>query len=244
VRPRGLLFDLFGTLVFFDASRLPRASVGGVERPATIEKPEELLARLRPPPTMEALIESLRTVSTAFVETAGTTYAELSSPERFKRALAALGVEGDVAEVGEELSRRHMRGLSAAVVCPPDRLALLQTLSARYRIALVSNFDHGPTAHDLLVRHRLRDRFRTIIVSDDLGIRKPHARMFLAACEGLDLAPSECLHVGDSHPADICGASEAGVAAVWVDASDSVMAPAVGRIADVNELPGWLESRI
>jgi hypothetical protein len=31
---------------------------------------------------------------------------------------------------------------------------------------------------------------------------------------------------------------------VWVDASDSVMAPAVGRIADVNELPGWLESRI
>ena len=160
VRPRGLLFDLFGTLVFFDASRLPRALVGGVERPATIANAEELLARLRPSPTIEALIESIRSVSTAFVESAGATYAELSSPDRFKRALGALGVEGDVAEVGEELSRRHMRTLSEAVVCPPDRVALLESLTARKRIALVSNFDHGPTAHPMLLRHGLHDRFR------------------------------------------------------------------------------------
>jgi HAD superfamily hydrolase (TIGR01549 family) len=241
--PRGLLFDLFGTLVFFEPGRLPRARAGGVERPRTISNLEELLGRLSPPPTPEALIESLRSVSASFVENAGTTYAELSSPERFRLALVALGVAGDIAEVGRELSRQHMRGLSEAVVCPPDRLTLLESLSARFRIALVSNFDHGPTAHELLARHGLRGHFRSVVVSDDLGIRKPHARMFLSACEGLGLAPGDCLHIGDSHPADVLGATQAGVPALWVDATASPIAPAIGRIMDVRELPDWLESR-
>lgn len=243
-RPRGLLFDLFGTLVFFDATRLPRIRVGGVERPGTIADPEELLARLTPPPTLELLIESLRSVTQAFVAESGATHAEMSSPERFRRALSALSVRGNVEGVAAELSHRHMHGLSQAVVCPPDRVSLLDALKAHYDIALVSNFDHTPTAHALLGRHGLRDRFRAVVISEAIGLRKPHASLFLTACDNLDLAPRDCLHIGDSHEADVCGAVAAGLTALWIDASDAPMAPALDRISDVRELPHWLETRL
>jgi HAD superfamily hydrolase (TIGR01549 family) len=241
--PRGLLFDLFGTLVFFDAARLPRVVVGGVERPGTIADADELLGRLEPAPTVERLIESIRAVSEAFVREAGPAYTEMSSPERFRRALAALEVGGDVTAVAAELSRRHMRTLADAVVCPPDRVDLLERLSAHYAIALVSNFDHGPTAHELLRRHGLYDFFGAVVVSEEVGIRKPHARTFLIACERLGLEPGECLHIGDSHEADIRGATSAGIGALWINAGDGEIAPALGRLADVCDLPLWLESR-
>ena len=242
-RPRGLLFDLFGTLVFFDAGRLPRVRVAGVERPSTIAAPDDLLARLTPAPTLEALYDALRSVSEAFARETHATYAEISSPERFRRALCALDARGDVEGIAIELSRRHMHGLSQAVVCPEDRIALLEALRERYRVALVSNFDHGPTAHELLGRNGLAALFGAIVVSEELGLRKPHARLFLTACEKLGLAPEECLHIGDSHEADVCGAVQAGLAALWVDAGESEPAPALARIADVRELPRWLESR-
>jgi HAD superfamily hydrolase (TIGR01549 family) len=242
-RPRGLLFDLFGTLVFFDASRLRRVVVGGAERPLTIAEPERLLARLRPTPTVESLLESLWAVSQAFNAETRVSLAEISSPERFRRALIALGVGGEVEAVASELSRSHMEGLASAVVCPPDRRELLETLGASYRLALVSNFDHSTTAYELLRCHGLLDHFAAVVVSEELGLRKPHARTFLKACEGLGLAPQECLHIGDSHEADICGAAAAGIAAMWVDASDAQLAPALARIADVRELPAWLAAR-
>ena len=241
-RPRGLLFDLFGTLVFFDAQRLPRRIIGGVERPATIWDADELLGRLDPAPTIESLITALRTVSEAFAREAGAEHAELSSPERFRRALVHLEVRGDASAVARELSRRHMLSLSEAVVCPGDRASMLEQLAADYRIALVSNFDHGPTAHALLDRHGLSAFFGTIVVSEELGLRKPHARTFLAACEGLGLEPRECLHIGDSHEADVCGATAAGIDALWIDAGDAAISPAVDRIGDVRDLPRWLRS--
>jgi hypothetical protein len=56
-RPRGLLFDLFGTLVFFDAQRLPRRIIGGVERPAHhLGRRGAAPAGSTPAPTIESLI--------------------------------------------------------------------------------------------------------------------------------------------------------------------------------------------
>lgn len=242
-RSHGLLFDLFGTLVFFDATRLPRMRVGGVERPVTIASAEDVLSRLCPTPSIEQLYDALRTVSLEFEEEAARTYRERPSHERFREALSRLGASGDLGSVAEELSRRHMAGLAHAVVCPVDRRELLSGLRKRYRIALVSNFDHAATAHMILRRDGLADLFDAIVVSDEVGLRKPHRHLFDLACERLGLEAALCLHVGDSHRADIHGATEAGVEALWVDAGEAPVAPAVGRIPDVRDLPTWLAER-
>jgi putative hydrolase of the HAD superfamily len=242
-RSRGLLLDLFGTLVFFDAARLPRVRIRDTDYPLTIDGADELLARLRPPPSFERLFDAIRRASADISRETEPSLVELPTRERFRRALALLETGGDVEGLADELSRRHMQGLSRAVVCPPDRVGLLDALRATHRLALVSNFDHGPTAHDLLRRDRLRSRFDAIVISEEVGLRKPHPDLFLLACERLGLPPDRCVHVGDSHRADVVGATSVGMQAVWIDSSDAPMTPACARLRDVTELPAWLAGR-
>ena len=122
-----------------------------------------------------------------------------------------------------------------------DRAALLRELRKRYRVALVSNFDHTETAHALLERDNLRNGFDAVVVSEEVGLRKPHRRIFELACERIGLAPSACVHVGDSHRADIEGAAGAGLRCIWIDARNGSHAPALARIGDLSELPACLE---
>jgi FMN phosphatase YigB (HAD superfamily) len=55
------------------------------------------------------------------------------------------------------------------------------------------------------------------VFSDEIGIRKPEARIFETALGHLGLAPSEVVHVGDDLVADVAGAKRLGMRAVWFD---------------------------
>jgi putative hydrolase of the HAD superfamily len=64
-----------------------------------------------------------------------------------------------------------------------------------------------------LVRLGLERAFSpdSIFISEELGVAKPHPRIFTLACESLSIEPHEALYVGD-HPAkDIDPAHEAGL---------------------------------
>lgn len=61
------------------------------------------------------------------------------------------------------------------------------------------------------------DRFSCVCVSEDLGIAKPAAEVFLHACRELRVAPRDALYVGDQYELDACAASEAGLRSVWLN---------------------------
>ena len=66
-----------------------------------------------------------------------------------------------------------MRELSKAIVFPPHHRAVLTALERRHRLAVVSNFDYTPTARLVLEREGIVDLFDEIVVSDEVGWRKP-----------------------------------------------------------------------
>ena len=72
----------------------------------------------------------------------------------------------------------HMRELSKAVVFPEHHRELLQGLRKHHRLAVVSNFDYTPTARHVLEREGVADLFETIVVSDEVGWRKPKPVIF------------------------------------------------------------------
>jgi len=240
--PNALSLDLFGTIVFFDIERLPRRLVGNEPKIVTVAGIDDLLADFAPGTTLEAFHEALVRASADIARAKITDRREIPTGERFRRALVASGVEGTRAEVAAAMmAERHMSTLAAAVICPSDRISVLEQLAARYPLALVSNFDHGPTAHALLERFQLKDYFKTVVVSADVGFLKPAVEIFATACKRLAVGPARCLHVGDSKEADVEGATAAGMAAVWVGTGDA--APATGCISDLRELPEWLAER-
>lgn len=57
--------------------------------------------------------------------------------------------------------------------------------------------------------------FDVRIFSDEVGVRKPDARIFEAATRALGLRPDEIVHVGDDPIADVTGAKAFGMRAVW-----------------------------
>lgn len=242
MHPRALSLDLFGTIVFFDAERLPRRTIAGESKILTVWGIDELLAAAAPGTTLEEFLDALARASTEVAGEKARDRREVPTRERFRRALTASGASGADAEVAADLmAERHMSALAEAVVCPPDRPRVLERLAAAHPLALVSNFDHGPTAHLLLARFGLTRYFRTVVVSADVGVLKPAAEIFDVACARLAIDPARCLHVGDSREADVLGATAAGMTAVWIGVGDA--APAAGCISDLRELPDWLADR-
>lgn len=106
-------------------------------------------------------------------------------------------------------------------------LSLLHSLHDRgVRLALVSNIalDVRPRLHEL----GMLDLFHTIALSYEVGLVKPDPRLFQWALSKLQLAPSDCVMVGDSPRSD-GGAISAGICAVLVPLDDDL--PQLGRVA-------------
>ncbi|MFZ7110705.1 MAG: HAD family hydrolase [Desulfatiglandales bacterium] len=98
----------------------------------------------------------------------------------------------------------------------PGTDEMLKTLKKRYRLGLLSNFTHGPAARKIIDQLGLRPFFETILISGELGYRKPHHRVFEELLHHLQVENHNMLYVGDDFGPDISGAIQAGIIPVWM----------------------------
>lgn len=139
--------------------------------------------------------------------------------------------------------RRYLVHYEAAWSLFPDVLPVLDALAASHRHAVLSNSSVHVQDRKLRVLG-VHDRFEAILCAAELGVSKPEARAFLAACEALALPPDQVAYVGDHPEIDGRGAAEAGLLSVWIDrvGAYATLEPPVGprRIASLGELPALL----
>lgn len=242
---RAILFDLFGTVVQF-APRVPAVQAATPQWRAAMQWLEETARCELPEIVFNDLLATLMQVSEEIVRQRPPEYREVPSRERFRRALLVLGVDPARAPgIAERLSLAHMSYLAAATTLPAAHVAVLQQLSSRYRLGLVSNFDHGPTAKRILADHDLTGFFDVILISDDFGRRKPHRAIFDAALQALDVAAADALFIGDSIEDDVVGAQRIGLPVVWLNAKrkplPAGMAAPDHSVAELGELLGLIE---
>ena len=231
---RGVLFDLFGTLITFDPARLPELVAGSERVRTTVADLDGLLAEWVPGVGTVDFWQALLAVSDEMARARAYDHVELPSRERFRRALERVGCDDDVrSEAAVHLSRAHMAVIASATVFPPAHAALLASLRPRYRFGLVSNFDDTGAAWEILVRHGLAAQFDVVIVSEALGLRKPHPALMRAGVRGLGMSSDEVIMVGDTFAEDIAGARAAGLDSAWIDAR--------GRgVPDGEPPPRWI----
>lgn len=97
---------------------------------------------------------------------------------------------------------------------------LLERLSGRYRLAILSNWPLALTI-DRFVEAAGWDRWlSSVVVSERVGTIKPHPEIFGVAARALDAEPSSLLHVGDDWAADVVGAKQAGWRAAYLHTLD------------------------
>jgi putative hydrolase of the HAD superfamily len=118
----------------------------------------------------------------------------------------------------------------------PEVRACLERLSARYRIASLSN------GNACLVQIGLDHLFHAMIAAHSHGASKPDAAVFHLACRELGCAPEEVVHLGDDIELDVRGARGAGLHAVWMNRASR---PWPGEdmpdmVADLEAFERWL----
>ncbi|HZQ81794.1 MAG TPA: HAD family hydrolase [Gaiellaceae bacterium] len=105
--------------------------------------------------------------------------------------------------------------------------ALLDALRARgVKTGVVANSwpDPGRVLRADAEAFGLAERFDTMVFSEELGVRKPAAEIFLHACRELGVEPIATVYVGDNLETDVQGAANVGmttVQALWFRADDT-----------------------
>ncbi|WP_434597046.1 HAD family hydrolase [Streptomyces sp. A5-4] len=135
--------------------------------------------------------------------------------------------------------KRYVAHYEAAWKLFPDTLPVLDLLAADYRHAVLSNSSVHNQDRKLRVLG-VRDRFEALLCAAELGVSKPAAEAFHAACDALALPPGDVAYVGDQPDIDARGADEAGLSGIWLDRGGRGGRPDLVRITGLDQLPGLL----
>jgi HAD superfamily hydrolase (TIGR01549 family) len=93
---------------------------------------------------------------------------------------------------------------------------LLKEAAQEYRLGLISNFTYGPVIHKSLRKVGIDQFFNAMVVSDDIGWRKPSPVIFQDMLQRLQVTAAETVFVGDSPLEDIKGAMDIGLRTMFV----------------------------
>jgi REG-2-like HAD superfamily hydrolase len=151
--------------------------------------------------------------------------------------LRELGVKVDTGAFARELSAelRETFGKVESWHAFPDAVPALEAVRRRgFRTGMVSNATE-------LARRVLRnldmDRlFDFVVISEEVGVRKPDPRIFSIALERAATIPSRTVFLGDKPATDIKGAARAGLKGVLVDRNETFPDTPFVRIRSLDEL--------
>ncbi|HTO10766.1 MAG TPA: HAD family hydrolase [Candidatus Binatia bacterium] len=239
---RAVFFDLFDTLVRFERDRLPEVQIKGKTVRSTAGTLHAVLTRDVPGVTLEACYDALVASWKEAERLRAIDHREVSARERFSFFFPALGVEAAAVPRGLDaaLIEAHRHELAKAASFPAHHRALLERLARRHCLAVVSNFDYSPTALGILDAAGVRDLFSAIVVSDEVGWRKPRPDIFHEALRRTGVEPRATLFVGDRIDIDVAGAHAVGMDAAWINPGREALpagaAPPSYEIRDLAEL--------
>ena len=207
------MFDLFDTLVDLYSEKLPRIEYRGFLIPASARALHATLPH-RSGVDFDTFASALAEVDRDFQASHYGKGLELPTEVRFSGLCEALAVSDP--QLPGIMAQVHMGLLREQVAMPLHHLGLLCSLAERVQLGLCSNFSHSVTAYTILEDYGLHGHLDAIVISEEVGIRKPRLEIFQAVVDELAVDVGDVLHVGDSLTADVAGARAMGMSSVWI----------------------------
>lgn len=130
--------------------------------------------------------------------------------EGLRRAIRSCGEDDSLADAAFDVFLTARQQVSLY----PDVRPVLARWAKRYRLVAVTNGNAD------VRKVGLSDLFSACVSAHELGVGKPDARIFDAACEAGGATPQTTLHIGDDIELDVAGARRAGLYALWLRRAD------------------------
>jgi putative hydrolase of the HAD superfamily len=224
---QGILFDFFGTLVTYSASRVEQG----------YHATHQLLRQHGIDITYTAFLNNWVAVSETLDQWSHRTGREYSMEQVATQFLNQVCSSPWPSTLPAQLWMSYVHEWGAAIRYIPGVLALLQDLSSRLRLGVVTNTHVATLVHRHLRDSGIAPFIEVVVTSIEHGRPKPHPSIFAAALDRLGCAASSTLFVGDSYEADYVGAKMAGMLALLIDPAGLTSVPAhevIGSVLDVK----------
>jgi len=200
-RYAGVLFDVDDTL--YDREGAQKA----ILRDLKVQLPD-LLGDLSEGAVLAAFAESDRRTADHYL-TAGSI--EESRDQRSRIFLELLDrAPGRAREVSAAYVEAYRR------TCAPvtDATETVRRCARHLPVGIISNAFPDVQYHKI-DSLGVRELVQCILLSDEMGVRKTAAAIFVEGCRALGTAPGETVYVGDSYGNDVVGARNAGLVSCW-----------------------------
>ncbi len=222
---KAITFDVGGTLA--DGGLDKRAFLSGV-----LDYLDSLGFRVSPEAYRRSLDDAMRVLRKA--RESGR---ELDFFSFYSRVLRGLGIEPS-GWVLQGLLELYFRCFAYEI--KPGVREVLEELSSEFELGVISNaLSSWPRR--FLELEGLDRYFKVVVISGEVGWRKPHERIFRTALEQLGVRAGEAVHVGNSPEEDIRGAKRVGMRAVlvlWGRPPEDLDVAPDAIINTISELPG------
>lgn len=121
----------------------------------------------------------------------------------------------------------------------------LEWARIRYKLVLATN-GFASVQRPRIARSQLQTYFEHIVISEEIGVQKPHAGFFDHAFEKMNHPPKErVMIIGDSQSSDINGGRNYGIRTCWLRQagakSDTPKNPSHLEVTSLEEIPGLIE---
>ncbi|MFI9603513.1 HAD family hydrolase [Streptomyces sp. NPDC052043] len=222
-----VLFDFFGTLVSYSPSRTEQG----------FTRSYEITRALGAALTYHNFLEAWSKTSARFDELSDLDDREYTMTDIGTAFLRDVLGRTPASAHTDLLLRTYLSEWDKGVHHLPGISDLLTTLSAEYRLAVVSNTQDAELLPGHLEEMGVRQLFDAVVTSFEVGWRKPHPKIYMAALNELRIDPAAAVFVGDTYNADYRGPSQVGIRSLLIDPRRQVAIPDEARLSSIFDLP-------
>lgn len=254
---RAITFDFWDTLAIDDSDEPKRAALGLPSKPlARKQLFAERMVSLYPHVAADQAMAAYDVANQRFREEWHNNHNTPGVTTRLYYAYEHLGLApepGHYARLVREIDELVREIETMEVRIPPNFVPglhyTLELLSREYKLGVISDtiHTHGRGLRHLLDREGILPYFSYLVFSDEIRASKPAHAVFRQAAIGLDVVPTEIVHIGDRESNDVLGPLTIGMKAILftgiVDrGSQHTRAHAVCRkLSDLPQIVGRLD---
>lgn len=196
----GILFDIGGTLRSL-------AQPNEAERRRKIRQIMELV---QADGSFAFFADLLSSRGNAYAQWARQTQRELSEPELWSRWMLPDRPASQIRKISIQLNQLWREAAGARPMFPETREVTLELFRRGYQLGIVSNTVSSMEVPRALRELRISGLFEAVVLSCEVGIRKPNPAILQVAATRMGLEPAKCAYVGDRPECDLPAARGAG----------------------------------
>lgn len=157
--------------------------------------------------------------------------------QRFTDTLLHFNIDPD--PIADDFGMAYIQNSPRKTMLIPGTENLLEGLSKKYKLHIITN-GFEEVQHIKLSNCKIDHYFDVVVCSEQVGVQKPHKKVYAHALEQSGASAEKSLMIGDDYEADVLGAHKAGLHSIWFNPNKNARLHNFVEVKMLREIPHHL----